>query len=159
MRLIGHGVMRLIGHGVLFSLLAFACSASFAANIDEKVLGTQELAMLQARADASPKEQCYLYAQMAHQMAELAGREMSAGDTDKATETLSTLQKYTDRIHGGLSGDTKKLKDAEILMRHTALRLTELLHNTSTDDQPKVAKALKHFEQVRSELMLAIFSH
>jgi hypothetical protein len=152
--------MRLIGHGVLlFSLLGLVCSTGIAANSDEKVLGTQELATLQARADASPKEQCYLYAEMAHQMAELAVKEMSAGDTEKATQTLATLQKYTDRIHGGLNANTKKLKDAEILMRHTALRLTELLHNTSTDDQPHVAEALKHFEQVRGELMLAIFSH
>ena len=82
-----------------------------------------------------------------------------AGDIDKATQSLATLQKYTDRIHGGLSGDTKKLKDAEILMRHTAMRLTELLHNTSTEDQPHVVEALKHFEKVRGELMLAIFSH
>ena len=152
--------MRLIGHGVILSsFLVLACSTCPATSIDEKVLGTQELASLQARADASPKEQCYLYAEMAHQMAELAAKEMSAGDTDKATQTLAILQKYTDRIHGGITGDTKKLKDAEILMRHTALRLTELLHNTSTDDQPRVAEALKHFEKVRGELMLAIFSH
>jgi len=152
--------MRLIGHGVVLStLIALVCGTSFAANIDEKVLGTQELASLQARADASPKEQCYLYAEMAHQMAETAAKEMSAGDVDKATQSLATLQKYTDRIHGGLSSDTKKLKDAEILMRHTAMRLTELLHNTSTEDQPRVVEALKHFEKVRGELMLAIFNH
>lgn len=155
--------MRLLNNGVngvlLSSLLALACGTCFATNLDEKVLGTQDLASLQARADASPKEQCYLYAEMAHSMAELAAKEMSAGDTDKATQTLATLQKYADRIHGGIGGDSKKLKDAEILMRHTALRLTELLHNTSTDEQPHVVEALKHFEKVRGELMLAIFSH
>jgi len=152
--------MRLLGGRlVLSSILVFSCGICTAASIDEKVLGTQELASLQARADATPKEQCYLYAQMAHQMAELAGRQMSAGETEKISETLALMQTYTDRIHSGLKGDTKKLKEAEILMRHTSLRLNELLHNTSTDDQPPVANALKHFEQVRSELMLAIFSH
>lgn len=152
--------MRLMCQGLLFSsLLAFTCATSLAANIDEKILGTNELATLQARAEASPKEQCYLYAQMAHQMVELAGRQMTAGDSEQTLQALAALQKYTEHIHGGLNGDTKKLKDAEILMRHTALRLNELLHNTSSDDQPQVASTLKHFEQVRSELMLAIFSH
>lgn len=152
--------MRLLSQGfIISSLLALACATSSAASIDEKILGTDELATLQARAEASPREQCYLYAQMAHQMVELAGRQMSAGDSEKTLQALAALQKYTEHIHGGLNGDTKKLKDAEILMRHTALRLNELLHNTSTEDQPQVATALKHFEQVRSELMLAIFSH
>ncbi len=152
--------MRLIGHGLLMcSLLLPGYLGSFAANNDEKILGTQELATLQARADATPKEQCYLYAEMAHQMVELAGRQMAAGETEKVGATLAALQKYTDRIHGGLGGDTKKLKDAEILMRHSAFRLNELLHNTSTDEQPQVARTLKQFEQVRTELMLAIFRH
>jgi hypothetical protein len=152
--------MRLFGKGLLLSsLLAFTCAASVAGNIDEKILGTDELATLQARADASPKEQCYIYALMAHQMVELAGRQMAAGETEKIAQTLAKLENYTDRIHGGLGADTKKLKDTEILMRHSALRLTELLHNTSTDDQPEVASKLKHFEQVRGELMFAIFAH
>jgi hypothetical protein len=152
--------MRLISHGLLLcSLLLPGYLGSSAANIDEKILGTQDLATLQARADATPKEQCYLYAEMAHQMVELARRQMAAGDSEKVGETLAALQKYTDNIHAGLGGDAKKLKDAEILMRHSAFRLNELLHNTSTDDQPQVATTLKNFEKVRTELMLAIFSH
>ena len=152
--------MRLFGKGLLLStLLALTCPASVATNIDEKILGTDEIATLQARADASPKEQCYIYALMAHQMVELAGRQMSAGDTEKIAQTLAKLQNYTDHIHSGLNADTKKVREAEILMRHSALRLTELLHNTSTDDQPQVASTLKHFEQVRGELMFAVFAH
>lgn len=152
--------MRRITNGLLFlSFLTAVCATCLASNIDEKILGTEDLATLQAKADASPKEQCYIYAQMAHQMVERAGREMSAGDTEKIGPTLDALQKYTDQIHSSMNGDGKKLKEAEILMRHSAFRLNELLHNSSTDDQPRVASSLKRFEQVRSELMLAIFKH
>ena len=152
--------MRLILSSVLLtSMITFGAVTALASGIEEKQFSNEELATLRAKAEANPKEQCYLYAQMAHQMAEQAGRQMSAGDSEKVAETLATLTKYTEQIHGGLSGDTKKLKDTEILMRHTALRLNELLHNTASDEQPKVASALKHFEQVRSELMLAIFAH
>lgn len=141
---------------ILFALFTSSAASLTAASIDEK---SQDLATLQARADATPKEQCYLYAEMAHQMVEQAGRQMSAGDTEKIPATLDAFKQYTDRIHGSLGTDGKKLKDAEILMRHTAFRLNELLHNASTEDQPRVAAALKRFEQVRGELMLAIFRH
>ena len=45
--------------------------AAYAAN--DKILDVHEMAVLESRAaQAAPKEQCFLYAELAHSMAELA---------------------------------------------------------------------------------------
>jgi hypothetical protein len=59
----------------------------------------------------------------------------------------------------GVAEDTRKLKNAEILMRHTAFRLEEILHAASLDDRPTLESTLKQLDQVQSELMMQVFKH
>ena len=81
--------------------------------IDESVPNEQTLAALVQRANlASPREQCFLYAELVHQMTEQAGRELSSGDPQKASSSIRFVQQYATKIHMGLANDTKRLKNA-----------------------------------------------
>jgi hypothetical protein len=126
--------------------------------LDEKVPDAQALQALQTRASqAEPKEQCFLYAELVHDMTELAGKQLSAGDVERASDTLRAVQQYAAKIHMGVANDSKKLKNAEILMRHTAFRLKDILASASLDDRPVLDATLKQLDQVQAEMMLQVF--
>jgi hypothetical protein len=112
---------------------------------------------LMMRADqALPKDQCFLYAELVHQMTELAGQQLTAGDA-RASETLKLVQKYAEKIHMGVAEDGKKVKNAEQLMRHTSYRLNDILNTASYDDRQALQATLKQLEQVQTELMMQVF--
>jgi hypothetical protein len=124
--------------------------------IDERVPDPGTLAALAAKAqNAAARDQCFLYAELVHQMTELAGRQMNAGND--ARETLIAVHEYAQKIHMGMADDTKKLKNAQILMEHTAFRLNEILHSASIEDRPVLESTLKQLDQVQNELMMQVF--
>ena len=69
-------------------------------------------------------------------------KQYAAGETDKATDLLKQIQNVTKKLHLSMADNNKRLKNAEILLRHTAFRLTEFLHNSSTDDREVVQATL-----------------
>jgi hypothetical protein len=136
--------------------LTLCCAHAFA--IDEKIPDPGTMAALVAKAEqAQPKEQCFLYAELVHEMTELAGQQYSAGDGDHASETLRLVQKYAEKIHMGVADDGKKLKNAEQLIRHTSFRLNGILEAASYDDREALHATLKQLEQVQTELMMQVF--
>ena len=142
-----------------FALATLAITPAASAASD-KVLDVQEIAALETKAaQAAPKEQCFLYAQLAHSMTELASQQLSAGNMAQASASLKAVQKYAEKIHMGVADDAKKLKNAEILMRHTAYQLKELMMGASLDDRPTLESTLKQLDQVQSEMMLQVFKH
>ena len=149
--------MRFVATIIVFAL-AFSLFCARALAIDEKVPDAQAMAALIAKADqAGPKEQCFLYAELVHQMTELAGQQLSAGDDDHASATLRLVQRYTEKIHMGVTEDGKKLKNAEQLIQHTSYRLTGILNAASYEDRQAVQATLKQLEQVQTELMMQVF--
>jgi hypothetical protein len=149
--------MRFVATTLAVSALAFNLSCACAFAIDERVVDPQAMAALMAKADqAQPKDQCFLYAELVHQMTELAGQQLSAGDV-RASETLHLVQKYAQKIHMGVAEDGKKMKNAEQLMRHTEYRLNDILNAASYDDRQVLQSTLKQLEQVQTELMMQVF--
>ena len=149
--------MRFVATALVVSALTFSLSCARAFAIDERVADPQAMAALMAKADqAQPKEQCFLYAELVHQMTELAGQQLSAGDA-RASETLHLIQKYAQKIHMGVAEDGKKMKNAEQLMRHTSYRLNDILNAASYDDRQVLQATLKQLEQVQTELMMQVF--
>jgi hypothetical protein len=149
--------MRFVASSIVLSALALSLSCARAFAIDER-FDKQTMAALLVKAEqAAPKEQCFLYAELVHQMTELAGQQYSSGDGDHASETLRLVQKYADKIHMGVAQDGKKLKNAEELMRHTSFRLTGILNAASYDDRQALQSTLKELEQVQTELMMQVF--
>ena len=76
---------------------------------------------------------------------------------DKATDLLKQVQTITHKMHLSVGENDKRLKNAEILLRHTAFRLTEMLHNSSMDDRPLVQETLVQVNKAQSETMLEVF--
>ena len=150
--------MRFVATTLAVSALAFNLSCARAFAIDDRIPDPQALAALMLKADqAQPKEQCFLYAELVHDMTELAGQQMNAGDGDHASATLRLIQKYAEKIHMGVAEDGKKMKNAEQLMRHTSFRLTGILNAASYDDRQVLQATLKQLEQVQTELMMQVF--
>jgi hypothetical protein len=140
---------------VLFSVTT---GSACAANIDDKPMDMQTIQALEARADqAGPREQCFLYAEVVHQMTEVSLRQYAAGDVDNASKMLKQIQQFAHKIHLSMADNDKRLKNAEILLRHTAFRLNEMLHGSSFEDRPLVQEALTEVNQAQNEAMMQVF--
>lgn len=125
---------------------------------DEKTVDQQTIAALQARiAQAQPREQCFLYAELMHQMTEFSLRQYAAGNTEKANDLLKQVQVIAHKVHLSVADNDKRLKNAQILLRHTAFRLSEMLHNSNFEDRPLVQETLAQVNQAGNEAMLQVF--
>lgn len=125
---------------------------------DEKTADQQSIAALQVRiAQAQPREQCFLYAELMHQMTEFSLRQYAAGNTDKANDLLKQIQAIAHKVHLSVADNDKRLKNAEILLRHTAFRLSEMLHNSSSEDRPLLQETLAQVNQAENEAMQQVF--
>jgi hypothetical protein len=60
-------------------------------------------------------------------------------------------------MHLSVAENDKRLKNAEILMRHTAFRLSQMLHDSSYEDRPLVQETLAQVNKAESETMLQVF--
>jgi len=151
--------MRHVVSAAVLSLLMIGFTTPTAiAAIDDKQPDAQSIATLEARASlASPKDQCFLYAELVHEMIEFSSAQYAAGEVDKASQTLKRVNGFAQKIHIAIANDEKRLKNAQILLRHTAFRLTELLHSSSLEDRPLVQETLAQLNQVQTETMMQVF--
>src|ERR1700677_5182472 len=121
--------LRCVANVVVISTLSLICAYASAAALDDSPAA---LAALQAKADqAQPKDKCFLYAKLVSQMTDLAGHQFNSGDSGQASETLKLVQQYAEKIHMGVADDSKKLKDAELLMQHATFSLQDILSEAS----------------------------
>jgi hypothetical protein len=141
-------------------LLAATTLPVCASGLDNKNFNQQSIDMLTTRASlAQPREQCFLYAELMHQMTEFSLRQYAAGDFDHAANLLRQVQQIAQKLHLSVIGhDEKRLKGAEILLRHTSFRLAEMLHASSSEDRPLVEQTLAEVNQAQNEAMLQVFS-
>jgi hypothetical protein len=142
--------------GLLLFIALFFPPFSHASSMDDKPIDPVALSALATKASlASPKDQCFLYAELVHQMTVLASHQLSQGEDPSAT--LRAVRDYTQKIHLGEASNNKRLKNAQILMERTAFRLNELLHSAALDDRPILESTLKNLNQVQNELMMQVF--
>ena len=150
--------MRLIVPVAALLLFSTTSNPLRASSMDDKPFDLDTIKALQAKVEqAQPREQCFLYAELVHQMTEVSLKQYAAGDIDKATGMLKEIQNFAHKIHMSVAENDKRLKNAEILLRHTAFRLTEMLHNSSFEDRPLVQQTLAQVNQAESEAMLQVF--
>jgi hypothetical protein len=142
----------------VFALLAVTTVPACASGHDNKIPTQESIDALEARASqAQPREQCFLYAELVHDMTEVSLQQYAAGDEDKATDLLKRIQQLARKIHLSIAANNKRLKNAEILLRHTAFRLTEMLHSSSFEDRPLVEQTLAQVNQAENETMMQVF--
>ena len=141
----------------LFLLTAF-CVPAFAMRSEEKISEEQIIAQLEQRASEAPdREQCYIYAEVVHEMVKYSANQFASGEVDKANTTLKHMQGVTARIRSLLGADAKKLKSTQILLRRAAYRLTDLLHVTSYEDRKLVQETLAMVEAAERDTLNQVF--
>jgi hypothetical protein len=124
------------------------------------ILDETALSQLEARAEqANPREQCFLYTELVHQMTAVAGQQLMAGESERASATLKRVEHYANQIHMNLAHDTKRLKQTEMLMHGASRRLGEYLHLISAEDKAVVQSTLKQLDKVNEELLAQVFAH
>ncbi len=139
-------------------LLAACALPVRASDPDSKSINQETINALETRLhEAEPREQCYLYAELVHQMTEVSLRQYSAGEVDKASSLLRKVQEFAQKIHLTVNDKDKRLKNAELLLRHSAFRLTGLLHASSYDDRALVAQTLAQVNKADSAAMMQVF--
>lgn len=145
----------LVTNVAVISTLSLICVGTAARGLADNPI---PLATLQAEADrAQPKDKCFLYAELVSRMTEMAGQQFNSGNSAQGWETLKLVRRYAEKIHMDIPDDSKKLKDAEVLVRHTSRRLENILSEASYEDQPAVEATLKQLNQVQSQLMMQVF--
>jgi hypothetical protein len=150
--------MRSLVSLTLVVILGAAITPSRASTVDDKLFDQATIDALAAKVNsAEPREQCFLYAELVHQMTEVSLRQYAAGDVEKATGLLKQIQQLAHKIHLSVAGNDKRLKNAEILLRHTAFRLNEMLHSSSYEDRALVEQTLAQVNQAESEAMMQVF--
>lgn len=146
---------RRVATAVVMSFLSLTCISALASRLDDSPTA---VAALQLKADkALPKDKCFLYAELISQMTDLAGQQFNAGDSERATETLKQVQSYAEKIHTGLPDNSKKLIDAELLMHHTSLHLTDILHEAAEEDRSALEVTLRLLNQAHAQIMMQVF--
>jgi phosphomevalonate kinase len=90
-------------------------------------------------------------------MTVLAGHQLNSGDSGQASETLKLVQRYAEKIHMGVADDSKRLKDAEVLMQRTSFRLKDILGEARYEDRQTLEATLKQLNQVQAQLMTQVF--
>lgn len=136
--------------------MAFAPVCAFSS--DTKTPDEQSIAALETKANqAQPREQCFLYAELVHQMTELSLQQYAAGDVAKADGLLKRIQAMAAKIHLSVARNDKRLKNAEILLSNTAFRLNEMLHSSDFDDRSLVQQTLAKVNDAQNEAMLQVF--
>jgi hypothetical protein len=149
--------MRLVA---VLAAVVLPATLAWGHGMEDRVPDARELADLQAKAAAaSPNEQPYIYAELVHSMTEIATAQFQAGDQEHGSASLKAAQNYAQKIQMSLLRDAKKLKNAEILIRHTAFRLKELMTGASLDDRPTLEATIQQLNQVQSDMITQIFRH
>lgn len=149
--------MRSAGSLVVAVILSVNTIPLCATGIDDRPVNLESIQALEVRANqAEPREQCFLYAEAVHQMTELSLRQYAAGDVDKATDLLKHIQQLAQKIHLSMANNNKRLKNAEILLAHTAFRLKEFLHGSSYEDRSLVQQALTDVNLAQNEALLQV---
>jgi len=141
-------------------VLAFAALVppALASSPDDKAIDQNTIAALESKIGQAPaRDQCFLYAELIHQMTEFSLRQYAAGDVDQASKLLKQVQQTVQKMHLSVADNDKRLKNAEILLRHSAFRLKEMLQSSSSEDRPLVEATLAQVNQAESETMLQVF--
>lgn len=149
---------NLLWKGVAVALLLLGGSLACAIGPSAKPPDAQSIAALEARIPhASPREQCYLYAELLHQMTELSLRQYALGNVAEAGALLLRVQETTTRLREAIAQRDSHLREAEILLRHAAVRLTEMLHASSYEDRPLVEQTLAQVNLAQNATLMQVF--
>ncbi len=145
-------------------VLLVVCAASprqaRASGPDETLMDAAALVDLESKAAAAePRDRCFLYTELLHNWTELAGRAMAAGDESAATAAMQHADADVAKLKSTIDRDSKRLKNAEMLMEHSVHRLSDMLRVATMDQRDSMQAVLRHVSSVHDDLLAAVFSH
>ena len=142
-------------------LLTFALpSARAISSHDDQPIDAAGLAQLEQRAEhAEAREQAFLFTELVQLYTTLVGKQIAAGEMEDATATLKRIEHCAVMVHSGIAKDTKKVKNAEMMMQTATFHLTQAMRLASTDDQETVKSTLHQLQKVHDELLAQVFAH
>ena len=147
--------MRFLSTSIVIAILSLTCAYASASGEGDSATA---LAALHVKADqAHPRDRCFLYAELVSQMTDLAGEQFNSGESGQASQTLQLVQRYAEKIHTGVTDDSKKLRDAELLIRRASFRLKGILSAATYEDRPALEVTLEQLKEVQSELLIQVF--
>jgi len=146
---------RFVAAAVVITILSFTGTPALAFYYRAVALDA-----LREKADkAQPRDKCFLYARLINQMTDLAEDQLNSGDSAEAMETLNAMRRYAEKIHVNVSADAKNLKSAELLIRHSTIRLKGMLLEASFEDRPALETTLHKVDQIQAQLMMQVFKN
>ena len=141
-------------------LAGISARPALASGPNESAFDASALTALEQRAaSAEPKERCFLYTELLHDWTELAGRSMSDGNDVAAATAIAHADDDAVRLKSALAADSKRLKNAELLLEHTAHRLSDMVRVASMDQHDTMQTVLKHLNSVHDAMLAQIFAH
>ena len=150
--------MRCVGRLALIVFLSILALPANARAGENQAPNAESIAALQAKIDdAQPRERCFLYARLIHQMTEFSLMQHASGDVERTNALLEQVQALAHKLHLTVHEDDKRLKNAEILLRRTAFKLNELLHASSFEDRPLVEQTLAQVNQADDATIKQLF--
>ena len=142
-----------------FLTCAFSVPPARASNPDETTVDAPTLLQMEAKAAiAEPRERCFLYTELLHEWTELAGRSMAAGDESVAATAMQHADADAALLKTAIARDSKRLKNAELLLEHSVHRMSDMLRAASMDQHDALQNVLKHVSSVHDELLAAVFT-
>ncbi len=109
-------------------LAGFGALPAHAGGTDEMPMDALALTNLEQRAaTAEPRERCFLYSELLNGWTELASRSMAAGDDATTTSAITHADADAMQLKATLAQNSKRLKNAEQLLEHTARRLSDMV--------------------------------
>src|SRR5665811_1225030 len=143
--------LRMWGTVTLVVVLA-AVTAHAASNNDLSV------EQLKAKlSSTSVGDRPHLCVQIAQKQLAEADKQYAAADFEKGQAALTDVVAYSELARDYAIQSHKYQKQSEIAVRTMARKLTELMHSLGHDDQAPVRDAVNRLQQVRDDLLMAMF--
>ena len=113
---------------------------------------------LKGRADrARPEDRPLLCIEIAHRQLRNADKLYNDGSVEQARAAVDDIVTYSDKAAEAATQSKKHLKAVEIAVRKIAEKLRDIRRTLNLEDQPPVDVAIKRLEDIRTQLLEAMF--
>ena len=107
---------------------------------------------------ASPEDRPQLLIRIAQLRLRDADRLYNEGHVADARAAVDDIVAYSEKARGAAIESKKHLKNVEIAVRKMSAKLGDIKRTLAFEDQPPVEQAIRRLEQIRTDLLNAMFS-
>ena len=130
-------------------MLAFVVSASAKDESVDELKGRL--------ASARPEDRPGLCVHIAQNQLRAADKFYNDGKVEQAGAAVADIVEYAEKARDAAVASHSHLKNVEIAIRKMSEKLSDIKRSLAFEDQPPVADAVKHLEDIRTSLLDAMF--